>query len=53
MGNNEPKFELEDGLAAIYNTHNGDRLQLSLKSGSEEPRALLNDVEISLENYTV
>jgi hypothetical protein len=53
MGNNEPKFELKDGLAALYNTRNGDRLHLSLKRESEAPRALLNDVEISLENYTV
>jgi hypothetical protein len=53
MGNNEPNFELEEGLSAFYNTSNSDRLHLSLKRESEVPRALLNDVEISLENYTV
>ncbi|MNO42917.1 hypothetical protein D3C76_331190 [compost metagenome] len=53
MSNNEPKFELEEGLAAFYSTSNGDRLHLSLKHESEGSRALLNDVEMSLENYTV
>lgn len=53
MAHNEPQFEMEGGLAAHYTTSNGDRLHLSMKSESEQPRALLNGVKISLENYTV
>lgn len=53
MAHNEPQFEMEDGLAAHYTTSNGDRLQLSIESELERPRAVLNDVKISLENYTV
>ncbi|MEK3659650.1 hypothetical protein NSQ29_08790 [Paenibacillus sp. FSL F4-0236] len=53
MAHNEPQFEMEGGLAAHYTTSNGERLHLSMVSESEQPRALLNGVKISLENYTV
>lgn len=53
MDQRKPLFETKDGIEVDYTTTNGDKLHLSISREQESPQALLNGIQISLDNYSV